>query len=361
MLTVRVDRVRRDYRRCGRERRRRAHGEHTAMFRTRYFFGLVVLSACISRGGGPGDTPQPDAAVDMTMVSDTGVSDGGTTDGPPRDRPMCSTTMSREDSMRECMDGLDNDCNGFADCDDFNCRTCANPQCLMNNMVTLPRDAGTCTCMGTEDTTAACSDGLDNDCDGFTDCQDFSCQSCSVSVCLSDGGLQRADAGFCLCRGQENTNAACMDGLDNDCNGFIDCNDFSCSRPDGGAITVCDSGTRTDAAVDARSCDSSGAENTTASCSDGIDNDCDGFTDCDDFSCRTCNVTSCVRDGGVTTRDGGVCTCRGGENTNANCMDGIDNDCDGFIDCRDFDCTMSDGGVTVCPTDAGASDGGSAG
>ena len=49
-------------------------------------------------------------------------------------------------------------------------------------------------------------------------------------------------------------------------------------------------------------------------CFDGIDNDGDGFTDCDDFDCdNACDESQ-------------------------NCFDGIDNDGDGFIDCDDFDC-----------------------
>ena len=37
--------------------------------------------------------------------------------------------------------------------------------------------------------------------------------------------------------GAESTNALCSDGVDNDCNGYIDCNDFHCSRNP--AVTVC--------------------------------------------------------------------------------------------------------------------------
>jgi hypothetical protein len=367
------------------------------MTSTRCFLGaLLLVSACISRGGS-GDTPVEDAGVDTTIpLTDTPGGSDIATDRTRRD-VACAPTMTREDTAARCNDGLDNDCNGFADCDDFACRSCAVPACLTNNTVTL-RDGGTCMCGDPESTTAACSDGLDNDCDGFTDCQDFSCQTCAVPVCLADGGLNRGgDAGFCLCRGTENSNTACGDGVDNDCNGFVDCNDFSCSRGDAG-VTVC--GARADAgpcimtgpentnaacgdgvdndcdgfrdcsdfdcsrtaavtvcgASDAGSrCDSTAAENTNATCGDGIDNDCDGFVDCSDFSCRTCAVTACSPGGNVTLRDGGVCMCRGEESSNAACGDGVDNDCDGFRDCADFDCTMSDGGVvTVCARDASA-------
>jgi uncharacterized repeat protein (TIGR02543 family) len=63
---------------------------------------------------------------------------------------------------------------------------------------------------GVENTGATCNDGLDNDGDGFVDCNDLGC------------------AAFCG-GGAESTAAACNDGLDNDSDGFVDCNDFSCS------------------------------------------------------------------------------------------------------------------------------------
>ncbi len=366
------------------------------MTTTRFFLCALLLStACISRGGGT-DPPVDDASVDTTIPSDRPLSDIAT-DRVRRD-VTCPTTTTREDTAARCNDGIDNDCNGFADCDDFACQTCAVPACVTGGAVRL-RDGGTCTCGSTaENTMEACSDGVDNDCDGFFDCQDFSCQTCAVPVCLADGGLSRGDAGFCLCRGAENNNTACGDGVDNDCDGFTDCCDFDCSMTTG--VTVCarDASTRTDTGpCDARGsentnatcgdgvdndcdgfldcndfdcsrtasvtvcggdsgarCDAGGTENTNATCGDGVDNDCDGFTDCADFSCRSCAITACVVGGNITLRDGGVCMCRGEETSNTACGDGVDNDCDGFTDCADFDCTMSDGGVvTVCPRDGG--------
>ena len=61
----------------------------------------------------------------------------------------------------------------------------------------------------------------------------------------------------------ENTLEACTDGKDNDNDGFIDCRDYDCL-----GIGYCM------------------AENTIAACSDNYDNDGDGYIDCDDFDCR---------------------------------------------------------------------------
>jgi endonuclease/exonuclease/phosphatase family metal-dependent hydrolase len=61
-------------------------------------------------------------------------------------------------------------------------------------------------------------------------------------------------------------------------------------------------------------------EDHTATCTDGIDNDEDSYVDCRDFDCDL--VTPCD----LT------------ENTTTACTDGMDNDDDGYLDCRDFDC-----------------------
>ena len=75
---------------------------------------------------------------------------------------------------------------------------------------------------------ADCTNGLDDDFDGFTDCDDFSCNS------VADGA-DPAVAAFCEEQG-ETTLEECMNGEDDDMNGFTDCGDFSCSRSDDPAV-----------------------------------------------------------------------------------------------------------------------------
>ena len=88
-----------------------------------------------------------------------------------------------------------------------------------------------CVPSGAEASVTECGDGVDNDCDGYTDCVDRNC-SC-VGRC---GGYVAG----CACRGPEATNGACGDGVDNDCNSFTDCMDFACSRNP--AVSVCGDG-----------------------------------------------------------------------------------------------------------------------
>ncbi|WP_303721862.1 putative metal-binding motif-containing protein [Malonomonas rubra] len=98
---------------------------------------------------------------------------------------------------------------------------------------------------------------------------------------------------------------ACSDGIDNDCDGKIDCADGECSTDN--------------------------ACNTTQPevCNDGIDNDGDRKVDCADRDCR--KDPACT-DGGNTG---------GSEGKGKTCADGQDNDNDGLVDCADPDCARS--------------------
>lgn len=141
-----------------------------------------------------------------------------------------------------------------------------------------------CTPIGPE-FEAACVNGLDDDCDGLLDCDD-------PTFCSTDPGCPP-----CVPTGVE----VCDDEVDNDCDGATNCNDPDCvgdpACPPGcepiiGPEMVCD---------------------------DGIDDDCDGLIDLADPDCLICVAT-------------------GDEIGMPECDDGEDNDCDGDIDCEDIDC-----------------------
>jgi hypothetical protein len=278
---------------------------------------LAVLAAgCGARGGGPGIVePQdvPAAGVDRGGAMDAGTPPtdlGGPADlGPAPDRGTVvpvdvagCVPSGAETTAAACGDRVDNDCDGFLDCTDPDCdRVCRPPPVDAGG----PADAG-CVRAGDEGTNAACANGVDDDCDGYTDCVDFSCSmSAAVTVCPRDAGPP--DTG-CVRTGAEDNPAACADRVDNDCDGFVDCNDFNCSRT--AAVTVCardggaidagprDAGPRDAGRRDVGACDATGTEATNAACADGVDNDCDGYVDCNDFNCsRTATVTVC-RDAG---------------------------------------------------------------
>jgi hypothetical protein len=87
-------------------------------------------------------------------------------------------------------------------------------------------------------------------------------------------------------------------------------------------------------------CVPTGAE----SCTDRLDNDCNGSADCADTT--ACHDRPCDPFG--RRCDGGACRCPGGQSSESTCGDGEDNDCDGLRDCSDPDCS---GQVCLAATD----------
>lgn len=75
-------------------------------------------------------------------------------------------------------------------------------------------------------------------------------------------------------------------------------------------------------------------------CMNGLDDDGDGRVDCADTECP--GTTTC----------GQGCYCIGGQPHESGCTDGLDNDKDATIDCRDFDCGPCTGASTCCPDGA---------
>lgn len=151
-----------------------------------------------------------------------------------------------------------------------------------------------------------CLDGVDNDLDLLIDCQDPDCM-----------GSPECANGY-----EDN----CADGIDNDYDGHYDCLDSDCAQlpecenfeqncvnstdDDGDGLVDCDD-------TDCYAAPECG--NVEYDCADGIDNDSDGQIDCADADCV--NSPQCSDQEGE--RD---------------CLNGADDDGDGFIDCDDPDC-----------------------
>jgi len=209
-----------------------------------------------------------------------------------------------------CTDRLDNDGDGRFDCGDPGCSD-------------VPE-----LCCGREDDAGACTNGLDDDADGFVDCDDFGCGA--AAPCARPPAPAERDAGAGTSTSTEDSPERCRDGCDNDGDGYVDCDDFDCSRS---------------TAVELRLLCAGAEEGAPETCTDGLDNDGDGSADCADPSCRrpndpllgpVCSESAPERLGQwVVTPD-------------ERCADGIDNDLDGFTDCADWDCSF-DERVTVCP------------
>jgi len=92
-----------------------------------------------------------------------------------------------ENNAQRCSDGVDNDDNGLTDC--------AEPDCAIFDFCT-------------EVSEEACRDRVDNDRNGLIDCQDPECLVYPQCTEQPDG--------------------QCADGLDNNADGLVDCQDFTC-------------------------------------------------------------------------------------------------------------------------------------
>lgn len=156
-----------------------------------------------------------------------------------------------------------------------------------------------------QDTETDCSNGKDDDGDTVYDCGDADCKD--DPKCQPDGNPERTDA-------------RCSDWIDNDENGFVDCDDFGCQSDQ---IAVCKGSWQTKGKPAAKK---SGGTQTTSSTPGDIPELAEGMA---------------VEDllGKYGDKDG--------ERNDISCSDGIDNDNDGRTDCADFGCRF-DKTVTVC-------------
>jgi hypothetical protein len=320
---------------------------HFTSLRSSLFLCVMLLAGCRER-------PEADAGTDAGRTE--------------RDAGQCTMTGA-EDNATACGDGEDNDCNGHADCNDFDC--CGVVTCDPSTTCGR-RDAGTaCTPMGTEDTEEACTDGIDNDCNNFADCREFDC--CAWRTDCPAGTACGDQAQLCEMRGSENTVEACTDGCDNDGRlgerRFADCEDRGCCLVLEAGGMPCAAGTFCEDRFDPMGVSlcagddvtmPAGRESTLADCSNDCDDNRNGFEDCGDRGCcliREAGGSACAA--GTFCADmfnpGDIDLCAGDdvtmepttEDDATKCANDCDDDRDGFEDCNDLDCCEA---RTDCPS-----------
>ncbi|MEW6486259.1 MAG: cohesin domain-containing protein, partial [Pseudomonadota bacterium] len=244
----------------------------------------------------------------------------------------------------EICDGIDNDCDGQVDEGLTRPTTCGIGACAATGTETCTAGTwggDTCTpgTPGIEGPVgdATCTDAADNDCDGTIDDSDSDCggqcvegstrpTTCGIGACAATGtetctaGTWGGDTCTPGTPGIEGPvgDATCTDAADNDCDGLTDSSDTDCGGECIPSAEVCD----------------------------GIDNDCDGQVDEDITPVPTsCGLGACAATGTAACVNGQVIdSCipgtpgTEGPAGDATCSDMVDNDCDGATDGSDSNC-----------------------
>ncbi len=296
-------------------------------------WNLHVLDATVQGPDGPGVRI---LTVDIPSGCTDNDADGFAIEGGDCGEADCDDNDSSINPGADDIfcDGVDNDCDDLVDEDYVSAQTiCGTGECIAFGETVCASGGEIDTCTPGTPIDEICDDGLDNDCDGLTDALDSDC----VGVCIPTG-----DETIC-------------DGVDNDCDGLIDedyvsvqttCGIGECEST---GRFECVSGSEVDTCVEGTP-GTEGSGDGDETCSDSLDNDCDGLTDYSDPDCAIVVCTDNDDDGySVEGGDCGAVDCDDNDSDvnpgategpagDPTCEDSIDNDCDGRIDSYDWDC-----------------------
>ncbi len=327
------------------------------------------------------DTPdaQPDAPPPPEEICGNGKDDDGNGKADCQD-DSCSAELECQD---EVCDGADNNGNGQTD-EGFACvyNSTASCQTTCGSFGTMQCGTG-CEWASCTPPAENCTNGVDDDCDGDADCEDSSCASHSACQCdaptvgdwCSAVGEFSCDPTIrCDCAFKWNYAATadytCI--VTETCNGFDDNGNgqadetFDCVK---GAVETCSTNCGSiGSKICSDTCVWGACQPPVENCTNGADDDCDGKADCDDpdcssllacqdevcdgvdnngngqadegFACVAGTIVSCTNGCGFT----GTAQCSGTCQIGAcvvyeNCYSGGDEDCDGKANCEDSDCS----------------------
>jgi hypothetical protein len=296
-------------------------------------------------------------SISEPPCSGSGYSDVGyfcDTEGGSSGSPVLSTSSNKVIALHHCalcpnrgvpIDLVYAEISGFLG-------SCGDGTCDGNeDQCTCPADCGT-----PPSSETSCADGVDNDCDGNTDCDDADCAGTPACPCDFDGTCEVSEdcnncPSDCISGSGSATcgNGLCETADGEDCNNCpSDCAGLSTGKP---SDRFCCG--PTEGCSDSR-CTSGGYQCTNVPqgadycCGDG---QCTGIED--GLNCAV-DCTSFCGDG---TCDPGEdsCSCPGdcgspasSEVPNVTCQDGVDNDCDLVADCDDSDCDSDDVCSATC-------------
>ena len=177
----------------------------------------------------------------------------------------------------------------------------------------------------------------DEDLDGNPNCSD---SDCTFKPCMPPAAGMTSMCWSGACQVKE---TACLDAIDNDGDGLIDCADTPDCNGISCTVACCNAGSCT--SMTNVACAGLGGIPFTScivathpwcspelNCRNGIDDDNDGDSDCSDSDCNGQQCAPWVP--GETNQ----CVAGACKHTETACNDGIDNDVDGDTDCADADC-----------------------
>ncbi len=157
--------------------------------------------------------------------------------GPCMDDDYCNSGLECENYVcvaggEDCTDGKDNDDDGFQDCKDIDCAICPN----WDNMVLLKQKGSGASNLGTHMNGNAACETLDLECDFVEHYKDnVWTQSGTKSCTTAKAALSGNYAYRAVCKEEvaaPSTETNCADGADEDFDGDIDCADKDCEEID---------------------------------------------------------------------------------------------------------------------------------
>jgi hypothetical protein len=299
----------------------------------------VNVGACILQGG-QGVIDEFDIVKTLSSDPCVGPTDlDGDGHSPPLDCNDSDASV-HPGAAEVCGDGVDQNCDGQdqvcpcidSDLDGYQDQACGGNDCDDASAAVNPSAIETC------------GDGIDQDCDGFTD--EAGCEMC---VDADQDGRQAIDASCPSGDDCDDSDPDVFPGAfewcnqaDDNCDGQID-EDGACGAnctdadADGHNVASADC----PAGTDCDDTDPAVHPGAPEACN-AVDDDCDGLTD-EDLGTQACGVGACAALVPACL-DGQPLQCHPGlapEAAEVSCSDGQDNDCDGYTDLEDDSCKAS--------------------